>query len=135
MRKGRPAAVAVALWMLVALPAPFASAGNEIHRCVEAGRVTYTDRGCDGGRGEVVAMASAAALSWTARDPLPGDGRATSILLGMSPRMVYETLGRPRETIATLQGRTLVEYWLYRGAAGTTRVAFQEGRVTRIEAR
>ena len=54
---------------------------------------------------------------------------------GMSPRAVFETLGRPVETIATLQGRTLVEYWLYRGASGVSRVAFQEGRVTRVDSR
>ena len=39
------------------------------------------------------------------------------------------------ETIATLQGRTLVEYWLYRGVAGVGRVAFQHGRVTSIDTR
>jgi hypothetical protein len=121
---------------LVAGSALFGSlviAGNEIHRCIDRGRVTYTDQEC-AHRGEIVVIAMAPG-STTARKDGSINGRATSVLLGMSPRIVYEVMGRPRETIATLEGRMLVEYWIYRGVESTTRIAFQEGRVVRIDAR
>jgi hypothetical protein len=111
-----------------------ATAGSEIHRCIDGSRVTYTDRGCTD-QGEVLAITSIAPLSANTREEVGGYGRAMPIALGMSPRMVYDTLGRPFETVATLEGQTLVEYWMYRGADGTTRIAFQEGRVTRIHTR
>ena len=111
-----------------------ASAGGEIHRCIDGGRVTYTDRGgCE--QGEVVAIASMTPVSTSGREDIAVYGRATPVSLGMSPRMVYDAMGRPLETIATLEGRLLVEYWVYRNADSTTRVAFQEGRVTRIHTR
>jgi hypothetical protein len=109
-------------------------AGSEIHRCIDGGRVTYTDRGCSS-QGEVLAIASVTSYSANPRDEAFAYGRATPVALGMSPRMVYDAMGRPLETIATLEGRTLVEYWVYRGIDGITRVAFQEGRVTRIHTR
>ena len=49
-----------------------------------------------------------------ARDEPAVYGRAIPVALGMSPRMVYDAMGRPLETIATLEGRSLVEYWVYR---------------------
>jgi hypothetical protein len=108
-----------------------AQAVGEIHRCTYSGAVTYTDRGCD---------ASAQSMVFTVASSGPRDfstvDRELPVTLGMSPRKVFDTLGRPRETIAALQGRELVEYWLYRGAAGgVTRVAFHEGRVSSIHAR
>jgi hypothetical protein len=112
-----------------------ASAGSEIHRCVDEGRVTYTDRGCTD-QGEVVAVVAMASVAANGSGPTDGAyGRALPVTLGMSPRMVYDAMGRPLETIATLEGRVLVEYWMYRGVDGTTRVAFQDGRVTRIHTR
>jgi len=110
-----------------------ARAGKDIYRCDVGGRITYTDHGCaDQGESTVVAMLPASAstpdFARDRTDSLP-------IAPGMSPRAVFETLGRPVETIATLQGRTLVEYWLYRRASGVSRVAFQEGRVTRVDSR
>jgi hypothetical protein len=127
-----PRVVAGSLVAGSALLSPGVDAGNEIHRCIDGGRVTYTDQGCANRGGVMIALAP----SWTtARNDGRVHGRATSILLGMSPRTVYEVMGRPRETIATLEGRTLVEYWLYRGIDGTTRIAFQDGRVARIDVR
>jgi len=111
-----------------------ANAGSEIHRCVDGGRVTYTDRGCTE-QGEVVAIAAVTPASASPRDDAGAYGRATPVMLGMSPRMVYDAMGRPLETIATLEGRALVEYWVYRGVDGTIRVAFQDGRVTSIHTR
>ena len=107
-------------------------AGSEIHRCSSTDGVTYTDRGCDGNaQASLVTVASV-----SSRDVAPAVDRELPVTLGMSPRMVFDALGRPIETIATLQGRRLVEYWLYRAAAGgVTRVAFQEGRVTSVQAR
>jgi hypothetical protein len=116
------------------LLSPFAIAGSEIHRCIDGGRVTYTDRGCSN-QGEVLALASVTSVSANPRDETVAYGRATPVALGMSPRMVYDAMGRPLETIATLEGKTLVEYWVYRSIDGITRVAFQEGRVTRIHTR
>jgi uncharacterized protein DUF4124 len=111
-----------------------ANGGSEIHRCVDGGRVTYTDRGCTSGEVvAVIAMAPAAANSNGLADDTYG--RAVPVSLGMSPRMVFEAMGRPLETIATLEGGTLVEYWVYRSIESTTRIAFQEGRVTRIHTR
>jgi len=108
-----------------------AQALGEIHRCNDSGAVTYTDRGCN---------ATAQATVFTVASAGPRDrptvDRELPVTLGMSPRMVFDALGRPRETIAALQGRELVEYWLYRGAAGgVARVAFHEGRVSSIHAR
>lgn len=104
---------------------------GEIHRCVEANGVTYTDRGC-GDSSQAVVMVAAAGPGGLR----PAAERDTGVTLGMSPRMVFDALGRPVETIATLQGRQLVEYWRYRSApGGVTRVAFHEGRVTSVVAR
>ncbi len=128
-----PRLVAGSLAVGCAMLSLCANAGSEIHRCLDGGRVTYTDRGCTD-HGEVVAVAMAPA-STGARDERGVYGRAMPVALGMSPRMVYDAMGRPLETIATLEGRTLVEYWVYRGVGNTTRVAFQEGRVTRIDTR
>ena len=112
-----------------------ASAGSEIHRCVNEGRVTYSDRGCTD-QDEVVAVVAMATVAANGGGPTDGAyGRTLPVTLGMSPRMVFDAMGRPLETIATLEGRALVEYWVYRGLDGTTRVAFQEGRVTRIQTR
>jgi hypothetical protein len=117
-----------------ALLSPVANAAGEIHRCLDGGRVTYTDRGCMD-QGEVVAIASVASVSATGRGEAASHGRATPVSLGMSPRMVFDAMGRPLETIATLEGRMLVEYWVYRSIDGATRIAFQDGRVTRIHTR
>ncbi len=113
-----------------------ASAGSQIHRCSDGERITYTDQGCSAAD-EGVRVVASTQMSTPDRvlaEPVLSS-HATSAALGMSPRKVYETLGRPLQTIATLEGKTLVEYWVYRGNDGTTRVAFQEGRVTRIHAR
>ena len=84
----------------------------------------------------MVAVVAMAGISATGFPQAAASDRAAPVALGMSPRMVYEAMGRPLETIATLEGRTLVEYWVYRGGESTTtRVAFQEGRVTRIHTR
>src|SRR5688500_1038221 len=114
------------------LVATTANAAGEIHRCSDSSGVTYTDRGCgDHAQALVFAVAHAGP-----RDVQPAVDRELPITLGMSPRSVFDALGRPVETIATLQGRQLVEYWLYRGAAGgVTRVAFREGRVSSVHAR
>jgi hypothetical protein len=116
----------------VSLVATTANAGGEIHRCTDSTGVTYTDRGCgDNAKAMVFAVALAGP-----RDLQPAVDRELPVTLGMSPRMVFDALGRPVETIATLQGRQLVEYWLYRGGAGgVTRVAFQHGRVSSVDAR
>lgn len=127
-------AVASALAVIIGAVLPLAANTAEIHRCVDGGRVTYTDRGCSQ-QGEVIAVAGMMTVSTTSRDDVNAYGRATPVVLGMSPRMVYETMGRPMETIATLEGRNLIEYWTYRGIEGITRVAFQDGRVTRIQPR
>jgi hypothetical protein len=121
-------AFATAMGLTVA-PAAVAA---DIHRCDDGRGVTYTDRGCAvDARGVVFNVASV-----NARDLHAAVDRELPVTLGMSPRGVFDALGRPVETIARLQGRQLVEYWLYRGAAGgVTRVAFQEGRVTSIQAR
>ena len=106
-------------------------AGNEIHRCNDGEGVTYTDRACG-------AQAQSFVLTVASAGPglQPAVDRELPVTLGMSPRSVFEALGRPVETIATLQGRRLVEYWLYRSAAGgVARVAFQEGRVSSVQAR
>ena len=116
----------------LAIIAGAASAGSEIHRCSESGHVTYTDRGCGSSEGAVFTLASTAPAP---RDANTSVDREIPVTLGMSPRTVFETVGRPVETIATLRGRQLVEYWLYRNAGGITRVAFQEGRVTGVHAR
>ncbi len=109
-----------------------ANAGGEIHRCTDGSGVTYTDRGCGD---NAQALVFSVAMTGT-RDLQPAVDRELPVTLGMSPRMVFDALGRPVETIATLQGRQLVEYWLYRGAAGgVSRVAFQHGRVTSVSAR
>ena len=116
------------------LPA-VALAGKDIYRCDVGGRITYTDHGCTG-QGEaavVVAMLPASAGTSTAFQSERLD--ALPVVPGMSPRAVFETLGRPVETIATLQGRTLIEYWLYRRTSGVGRVAFQDGRVTWVDMR
>ena len=121
--------VSVSLLVAACLLLPGAVlAGKDIYRCDVGGRITYTDHGCaNQGEATVVAMLPASAsMPDFARDRT--DSRP--IAPGMSPRAVFEALGRPVETIATLQGRTLVEYWLYRGTSGISRVAFQEGRVT-----
>ena len=125
-----------ALGSIVVVLALAADAGSEIHRCTDGGRVTYTDRGCSE-QGEVVAIASLTPVSTStsARDDVAAYGRSTPVSLGMSPRMVYDAMGRPVQTIAALEGRLLVEYWVYRHADSTTRVAFQDGRVTRIHTR
>lgn len=107
------------------LAAGAASAGTEIFRCEEDGRVIYADRQCGAASVLVVATASGIVSS-----------HGVPVELGMSPRMVHQVMGRPRETVATLEGRSLVEYWTWRhGGGGTTRVAFREGRVTRVDAR
>ena len=123
---GRGLAAAVAALLTIGS----AGAGNEIFRCVEAGRVTYADRECGGASTQIVA--SAAGYASTPSDLSTGVG---PVELGMSPRMVHQAMGRPRETIATLEGRSLVEYWIWRHAGSTTRVAFREGRVTRVDVR
>jgi len=107
-------------------------AGNEIHRCSDSEGVTYTDRGC-GAQAQTVLFTVASASPSGLQ---PAVYRELPVTLGMSPRSVFDALGRPVETIATLQGRRLIEYWLYRSAAGgVTRVAFQEGRVSSVQAR
>ena len=113
--------------LLVAGGAP---AGSEIFRCVESGRVTYADRQC-GESSVVVARSGYAMVSAVDRVSPP----ATPVELGMSPRMVQQAMGRPRETVATLQGNSLVEYWIWRHAGNTTRVAFREGRVSDVVVR
>ena len=113
--------------LLVAGAAP---AGSEIFRCVESGRVTYADRQC-GVSSVVVARSGYAMVS-----PVDHAGSlATPVELGMSPRSVQQAMGRPRETVATLQGSALVEYWIWRHAGSTTRVAFREGRVSDVVVR
>lgn len=131
---GQFGSTAVALALVVCATLPFPVIAGEIRRCLDGGHVTYTDRGCSQ-QGEVFVVAAMTPVSATARDQPGPFGRTTPVALGMSPRMVYEAMGRPIDTIATLEGRTLVEYWSYRSVEGTTRVAFQEGRVTRIQGR
>jgi len=131
---GQLGSIASALAMVVGATLPLASTAADIHRCLDGRHVTYTDRGCSQ-QGEVFVVAAMTPVSATAREQDGGYGRTVPVALGMSPRMVFEAMGRPIDTIATLEGRTLVEYWSYRRVEGTTRVAFQEGRVTRIQAR
>ena len=129
-----PPFVATLLAAACLLPA-VALAGKDIYRCDVGGRISYTDHGCTG-QGEaavVVAMLPASTGTATVQNDRPD---ALPVVPGMSPRAVFETLGRPVETIATLQGRTLVEYWLYRRTtSGVGRVAFQDGRVTWVDTR
>lgn len=121
-----------------------AQAGPDVFRCIEAGHVTYSDRDCGGERSvvalvrpDLITPSSATAASMAgprfAEDRVV-DESLSPVALGMSPRRVLLAMGRPIETRATLQGRTLVEYWFYRGADGRTRIAFQEGRVTGVYA-
>ena len=112
------------------LAAGSAGAGGEIYRCVDNGRVIYADRACGGV--EALVVTSAAGIVGVSSD---GPASAVPVELGMSPRLVHQAMGRPRETIATLEGRSLVEYWIWRNAGSTTRVAFREGRVTRVDVR
>jgi hypothetical protein len=126
-------AKSTAIALLVAAASLFAGsagAGGEIFRCVEHGRVTYADREC--GANSVVLSQSG---DYAITNVSFGYGGASPVELGMSPRMVQQALGRPRETIATLEGSSLVEYWIWRGANTTTRVAFREGRVSRVDVR
>jgi hypothetical protein len=117
-----------------------ALAGKNIYRCDVGGRISYSDQGCTGeSEAVVVAMLPASTDTPNVHTPtssVQGDRtNGLPIVPGMSPRAVLETLGRPVETIATLQGRMLIEYWLYRGTSGIGRVAFQDGRVTRVDTR
>lgn len=134
MRFRLPHFVVTLLSAACLLPA-VALAGKDIYRCDVGGRITYTDHGC-AGQGEaavVVAMLPASTGTSTAVQSDRPD--ALPVVPGMSPRAVFETLGRPVETIATLRGRTLVEYWLYRRTSGVGRVAFQDGRVAWVDTR
>ena len=107
---------------------------GDIHRCIDSGRVIYTDRAC-AGQGEVLAVAGMVPVTTLSREAVDSYVASSPVTLGMSPRMVQDAMGRPYETVATLEGRTLVEYWVYRHQGEVTRVAFQHGRVTRISAR
>ncbi|HVF63969.1 MAG TPA: DUF4124 domain-containing protein [Casimicrobiaceae bacterium] len=113
------------------LAVPQAFASNTIYRCNEAGATVYSDRPCSA-QSQAVALSSVSAVSFTQRSE--SDFGALPVALGMSPKAVFQAMGRPRETVAMLQGRQLVEYWLYRGAHGATRIAFEQGRVTAVAA-
>lgn len=124
----------VGLSLALGAAAAFAHAGNEIYRCMDGPRITYTDRSC-GEQGSIVAVGPLATLSSAVHgDASAGYPANSPLALGMSPRSVHQAMGRPIDTVATLEGRTLVEYWRYRGSGGTIRVAFEDGRVTRISA-
>ena len=130
-------AITVVIQALVApllIAAGAVSAGGDIHRCIESGRVVYTDRAC-AGQGEVLAVAGMVPVTNLSRDTVDSYVPSLPVTLGMSPRMVQDAMGRPYETVAMLEGRALVEYWVYRHHGEVTRVAFQHGRVTRISAR
>jgi hypothetical protein len=124
-----PGVATVALAMLAATSSVrTATAGGEIFRCIDSGHVTYSDREC-GPASVVLAQSGDFAGVNVSR------GGASAVEIGMSPRMVQQAMGRPRETVATLEGHSLVEYWIWRDATATTRVAFREGRVSRVDVR
>ena len=109
-----------------------AEAGG-VYRCVNDGEVEYTDRPCaqatvvqiDTSRaGVVLAQAQLADRA----EPLA----AAPVVAGMSPKVVYETLGRPRAMAMQLDGIMPIERWSYRVAEGTLVVTFRHGRVASV---
>lgn len=126
-------ALAVLFFACAGLTQP-AAGNDEIYRCVEGDRVIYTDRGC-ATPGRLIEMGGARLVAATTREAALVQASASPVAVGMSPRLVFNALGRPVETVATLEGRQLVEYWVYRNIDGGMRVAFEEGRVTRIQSR
>jgi hypothetical protein len=104
---------------------------GDIHRCMDGDRVLYTDRPCGAGARTVVL----ADLTPVATAPASDAVEPVPVTLGMSLRSVHEALGRPYETIARLEGRTLVEDWIYRAPDATMRIVFRQGRVTGVTMR
>ena len=109
-----------------------ATAGD-IHRSNDGDRVLYTDRPCAAGT-QVVAVAGLTPVA--AQPPVTlTSTQEIPVTLGMSLEDVHARLGRPYATIARLADRALVEDWIYRVPGATTRIVFEQGRVTGVTLR
>lgn len=105
----------------------------DVYRCDDHGRVTYADRPCSTGQAvPVVLPPEPVGVSIASR--ARGEG-AAPILTGMSPRSVYELMGRPTRMVVRLEGIAPAEHWLYRTGDGTLAVTFRYGRVAQVAMR
>jgi hypothetical protein len=116
-----------------------------IYRCVDQGRVSYSDRPCEGG---VIVGTANIALAQSSVDALARPSEpiqdshsdaAESIadrgIVGMSAQHVFATLGRPQRMSMTLERGLVTERWTYRAAQRRTDVLFRLGRVTEVTSR
>lgn len=128
---------------IAALATASAVQAGDVYRCIDGGQVEYTDRPCgdavplmiDANRaGIVLARAQppgiVLAQARIGENAVPAS--ATPVMAGMTPKLVYETMGRPREMNVRIEGITPVERWSYRTAEGSVTVTFRHGRVASV---
>jgi len=119
--------------LLAAFTAAGTAIAGDVYRCVDRGRVEYSDRPC----GDAVVLDTAPqGISLSSSYALVSgveSGLLAPIARGMSPREVYAAMGRPRDMEVRIEGIAPAERWYYRIANRTATVKFQYGQVTDIE--
>ena len=122
----------------VAITLSTAAGAGGVYRCTENGRVSYADQPC--GHDAVAMPAAPRAVSSVGADDRSYviDPTATALVLvapGMSPKLVYQAMGRPKAMEVRLEGIAPVERWYYAGDGGTLAVTFRHGRVSQVTVR
>lgn len=119
--------VAIAALVLAA-----GASASDVYRCQRPNEVVYTDHPCAAG---VIIDTSPTQLkqaSYAASMHLRG---AMADIVGLSPRNIYDRLGRPREMNVTIDGIAPIERWFYRTPNGMMAVTFRHGRVSDVTTR
>jgi hypothetical protein len=122
----------------VAITLSTAAGAGGVYRCTENGRVSYADQPC--GHDAVAMPAPPHAISIAGSDDRSyvGDPTATAltpVAPGMSPKLVYQAMGRPRSMDVRIEGIAPVERWYYASDGATLAVTFRHGRVSQVTVR
>jgi len=109
----------------------FGHASAEVYRCTVDGRVIYTDQPC-GSQGTKMLIDSAPATKSGESINLQNEASLGRITMGMTQAQVQLAWGRPAEITTEDDNAGSTEYWTYNRAGETTRISFQNGKVSKI---
>jgi hypothetical protein len=115
-----------------------AAGAGGVYRCTENGRVSYADQPC--GQDAVAMPAPPHTISIVAADDRsygvdPTTTAAAPVAPGMSPKLVYQAMGRPKSMDVRIEGIAPVERWYYASDGATLAVTFRHGRVSQVTVR
>ncbi|HVE51052.1 MAG TPA: hypothetical protein VNG69_15740 [Casimicrobiaceae bacterium] len=108
------------------------AAASNVYRCQGRTEVVYTDHPCAAGVIIDTGPTRLKQTSYAASMQLRG---AMADIVGLSPRNIYDRLGRPREMNVTIDGIVPIERWFYRTSDGMMAVTFRHGRVSDVTTR